>query len=141
MKSENLIHIRLEPDEAVRAKRGMLSTELSMVKIAHFIRAYKDLRMRELELKEELDKKIQELKKTERTLKGFLPKLKVPKILEIKEEKPVKEIKTPEPKAKKDKSKSKKESPIHREKAPKKPHVDSIEAQLSEIQSRLSQLG
>lgn len=140
MKSENLIHIRLEPDEAVRAKRGMLSTELSMVKIAHFIRAYKDLRMRELELKEELDKKIQELKKTERTLKGFLPKLKVPKILEIKEEKPVKEVKAPEPKTKKEKSKSKKEVNTPKEKT-QKHHPDSIESQLAEIQSRLSQLG
>jgi|SRR3989344_2499084 len=144
MKSENLIHIRLGTDEAVRAKRGLLSTELSMVKIAHFVRAYKELRMKELELKLDLDKKIRDLKNTERVIRGILPKLKIPSILEKKEEKvALKEIKIAEEKAKKEKGKHQKTllPKAPKEKPVKRLPADSLEAQLAEIQSRLNQLG
>jgi len=147
MKSENLIHIRLGADEAIRSKKDILATEIGLIKIAQHLSAYKKLRSKELEVKVELDKKMTEFRNTIRQLKGYLPKIKVPKILEDKEEKMDKierelkeETKEEDHKKetiKKRKEKKKKEK-VEKE---KKDPADHLESELEEIQRRLRELG
>lgn len=147
MKAENLIHIRLGADEAIRSKKDILSTEIGLIKIAQHVSAYKKLRSRELEVKVELDKKMTEFKNTIRQIKGYLPKIKVPKILEDKEEKMdkiEKELKeeTKEENHKKETIKKKKEKrKKEKEEKTKKEPADNLESELEEIQRRLKELG
>ena len=59
--NENLIHIRLEYGEAVEAKKDVLASEISLLKILKKIRAYREYKSKEFELKMDLYKKIKDL--------------------------------------------------------------------------------
>ncbi len=130
MTRENLIHIRLEYDEAIESRKDILNTEADLITIAQGIRKYRGLRLKELQLKIELYRKIKEFKNDLRKLKTLLPKLQIPKILKKHEEEvhgeDIIEIKKPKKEDKETKS--------------KKP-VDELEAQLMEIQEKLNKLG
>lgn len=80
MLSENAIHIRLDYLEALKARRSILSSELSSLKIAKKIESYRILRLQELSLKSRLNGKMKETKSNIRKLQGMLPSAKVPKI-------------------------------------------------------------
>ena len=93
-KSENLIHVKFDYNEALRGKRDMLSAELGLLKIAKTIKNYRALRIEELKLKTKVHRKLSELNTKIKKLEAGLPKLKIPEILkdgkedlrEIKEE-------------------------------------------------------
>ena len=81
MSSENVIHIRLNYIEALKAKRNILSLELSSLNIAKKIARYRAIRMEELGLKSILYGKIKEAKSNIRKLQILLPNPKIPRIV------------------------------------------------------------
>ena len=85
MSSENVIHIRLDYMEALKAKRGILYSELGSLKVAKKIAKYREIRMEELRLKARLYGKMKEVKTKIRKLQSLLPILKIPKIIKRKE--------------------------------------------------------
>ena len=120
MPEENLIHIKLDYSEALQSKKDMLASEMSALRIAKHIKAYKYHKSNKLDLKIGLYKKIKELKNLIINLQKVLPKLHMPEILR-KEGYTETDHKT-ESKAKKEVKDS------------------SIEDQLWEIQRRLNEL-
>ena len=118
MTGENLIHIKLEYEEALQSKKDILSSQMAMLKIEKTIRGYHSYRSQGFELKINLSKKIRELKSNIWNLQKILPRLKIPEILR-KEEHVKKEHKSPER---------------------KKPQEGNLEEQLQDIQRRLNEL-
>ncbi len=118
MTNENLIHVKLEYDEAVKSKKDILSSEANLLRIIRAIKKYQGYRMDELRLKERLYKKAKELKTSIGQLQQLLPKLKIPSLLREQEE-PQKKEKIITKKDKED---------------------DDLEAQLQEIQEKLRQI-
>ena len=134
-KSENLIHVRLEANEALESKRDILALEMALIKVAQAIKRYKLLRSKELELKTQLHVKIKNTKADMRKLKTLLPTFKIPKILEEKEKK--KHPKTSSfPKNTNVKTKKTISTKTKKEKKP----TDNLEAQLKDIQNKLNKL-
>lgn len=134
-KNDSLVHVRLEYDNAVESKKELLSTEISLIKIAQAIRKYKLFRDRELSLKEDVLEQIKNTKSSMRKLKIALPELKIPKILQKRAEKQeakIKEIEEPSKKGREIKEKT--------EIKKKEKSEDSLESQLREIQNKLNQL-
>lgn len=81
MSSENVIHIRLDYVEALKAKRSILSSELSSLNIAKRIARYRAIRMEELGLKSRLYGKMKEAKLNIKKLQSILPNPKVPRLV------------------------------------------------------------
>ena len=118
MAGENLIHIKLEYEEALQSKKDILSSQMALLKVEKTIRGYRSYRSQGFELKINLSKKIKELKSDIWKMQKILPKLKIPEMLR-KEEHDKKEHKYPE----------------------RKKHQDeSLEEQLQDIQRRLNEL-
>lgn len=117
-KKENLIHIRLDYNESISAKKDILSSQIGLLKIAKITKEYRLYRNEEIELKELLHKKIDELESFFDQLQKIMPKAKLPKILR--------------------KEGHEDTGKIHHKK--KKSHEQNIEEQLQEIQNRLSRL-
>jgi len=118
MKSENLIHVKLEYEEARQSKKDVLSLEMTLLKILRTIKEYHPLRLEELKIKLRLYRKIKELIADMGKLQIALPKLKIPEILKEEgklEGTKIKEIKTGR-------------------------YDGSLEAQLREIQDKLNKL-
>ena len=85
MDSENVIHIKLNYMEALKAKRGILASELSFLNMAKKIERYRKMRLEELETKSKLHGKMKELKSNIKKLQGLLPNPKVPRIVKREE--------------------------------------------------------
>jgi len=137
MKKNQIIHIRLDPDEAIESRKDVLNTEVDLIKIAQEIKKYRILRLRELQLKIELYKKVKEFRTEMNKLKSLLPKLEIPRILKKHEEDMhkefiIKDLKPKEEKTKKAKGKTQE---------PAEPPEDDLERQLKEIQDKLNKLG
>ena len=81
MSSENVIHIRLDYMEALKAKRSILSSELSSLNIAKRIARYRAIRMEELGLKSRLYGKMKEAKLNIKKLQSILPNPKIPRLV------------------------------------------------------------
>jgi hypothetical protein len=120
------IHIKLDYSEALQAKKDVLGSELGLLKIARAIKNHQVLRSDELKMKLRLHRKLKELKTTITKLQQVLPKVKIPEILEDKEDK-------------EEKKEDKKQTA--RKRAKERAHDISLEVQLQEIQERLKQLG
>jgi len=116
MPSENTVHIRLEYDEAIRAKRQMLFAEMFTLRIAKIIGRFRALRLVELGLKGRIYTRMKETKINLRKLQSLLPEPKRPRIL--------KKVRTEEA----------------RIEAKQEYHSEDIESQLSEIQRKLDAL-
>lgn len=119
MDSENILHVKFEHDELVRSKKDLLEIQISLLKIAKAMHAFKESRTDEMQTKLLLQKKTKELNSSFKKMKTLSPTLKIPSIL-------------------------KKEEPKIQTKVPLKttPHaVSSIESELLEIQNRLKDLG
>ena len=63
MKDENLIHIKLDYGEALQSKKDILYTEMDLLRILKIIKKYRELRIQELDLKLEIQKKLRQIKK------------------------------------------------------------------------------
>jgi len=84
-KEENLIHVKLEYSEAVRAKREILSSEMKLLQLAKIIKNYHTLRLEELKTKMKLHRKIKETLGEIRKIQATVPKVKIPDILRREE--------------------------------------------------------
>jgi hypothetical protein len=120
MSSENVIHVRLTYEEALKTKRGILSSQMHALNVAKRITRYRNLRLEEFKLKSRAYSRMKETRSAIRKLENHLPKPRIPNILK-------KQIKGEE---KEEKKAKKKVAPEPRE----------IEGQLREIERRLSQL-
>ena len=122
------VHIKLEHPEAIEIKRDVLNSEMDLIKIIRIIRKYKILRMRELRLKEKLRKNMSTSVTNIKKLQIMLPKGRIPKIDHGEEEEKdvLKKVKTYTPKDQKAEQDKKR--------------FDSLEMELSDIQSKLRAL-
>jgi len=118
MNKNNLIHVKLEYDEAIEAKRNLLSSEIEILKLAKNIKRYHRLRSEELKSRARFLRQMKELKISVGGLQQALPKINIsPAVRNEKEQEISKKI-------------------------PKKEKEDySLEAQLREIQERLREIG
>ncbi len=116
---EDILHVKFEYDELVRSKKDLLTTQIDLLKIAKAMHSFKESRTEEMETKLFLQKKIKELNSSFKKIKTLSPALKIPSILQDKEQ------------------------PKIQTKVPLKTtsHVSSIESELLEIQNRLKDLG
>ncbi len=117
---ENLIHVKLEYEEALEAKKDILSSEMGILKISKIMKKYHLLRTSEFRNKMKFLKKITELKSSISGLQQILPKIKIPKILEKEKE-------------------SETDGEIGEEKYDK--YEGDLEAQLRKIQEKLKEIG
>lgn len=85
MSSESVVHVRLDYNEVLNTRKSILSSQLHSLNIIKNIARYKDMRMRELTLKNRLYWKIKETKVQIRKLQNFLPRPKIPRILRKEE--------------------------------------------------------
>lgn len=125
--TDNLIHVKLEYEEALQSKKDVLASEMNLLRIAKAIQSHRILRIDELKTKARLHRKIKEMKMNITKLNQILPKLRIPAILE-------KDFPDEHPNYHK--------SEIHKKYEMKKDFYDStLESQLKQIQARLKQLG
>ncbi|RLG15024.1 hypothetical protein DRN69_03620 [Candidatus Pacearchaeota archaeon] len=117
MNNENLIHVKLENNEAIQSKRNILSSELSLLKAIKFMKRYEAIKSEELRLKAELYKQIRGFTLEIKNIQTILPKPKIPSILK-------KEQKSEEKKLKKTSA-----------------DEDYLESELKEIQEKLKSIG
>lgn len=78
---ENLIYVRLSYEEAVEAKRDILSFERDLLRVLKRLKSYHKIRSEELKFKLRIYRKIKELKINLNKLGNLLPKVKIPEIL------------------------------------------------------------
>lgn len=120
MKENIPIHVGFQYEEAVTAKRDLLSLEMTLLEAVKAVTNYHSLRSEELKLKLKLYLRTKEYLNLLKNLKKALPKYKLPKILkEIEEEKV-------------DLNKIKDEQEIK--------YGSDVDSQLEEIQNRLKNL-
>jgi len=81
MTKENLIHVRVDYNEAFDSKRSLLSMQMHLLKLLKIGESYKLLRTKEFVLKEKLNKRLKELKINVSKIQKTLPKAKIPKSL------------------------------------------------------------
>ncbi len=80
-KRGGLIHVKLEYDELIQAKKDFLSLQRDLLRLVKFIKRHHGFRMEELDRKIVLGKKLKELDSNINALHKSLPVLKVPSIL------------------------------------------------------------
>src|SRR6266498_1018291 len=83
--SENVIHIKLDYLEALKAKRSILSSQLGLLNMAKKIARYRTIRLEELGIKSQLNGKMKELKSNIRKIQNLLPNPKVPRMAKREE--------------------------------------------------------
>jgi hypothetical protein len=117
MAADNPIYLRLEGFEARKSKKGILSTEMSLLNIIKAIKNYKQLREEEFILKAQIYKLIKETNLAIRKTRSSFPFVKLP------EKQKLEEIKVKE-----------------RRKIERREDTD-LEFQLREIQEKLMRMG
>jgi hypothetical protein len=81
MKNETLIHVGFQYDEAVKAKRDLLSLEMNLLEATKAMTNYHSLRSEELKFKLKLYLRIKEYMSLLKKLKRLLPAYQRPRIL------------------------------------------------------------
>lgn len=79
--AENLIHIKIGYSEAIEAKKGILLSQMNLLKILNSIKKYHALRSDELKIKIRVRGRLKEVNKDIRKFQNILPKIKMPEIL------------------------------------------------------------
>jgi hypothetical protein len=119
--SENFVHVKVDYNEALESKKSLLSLEMDLLRIIKSIRAYKQIRSKELKEKVKLSKKIKESLADLRKIHRIFPKIKIPQTQVNK--------------------KVEKESPEEKKKRKRAEKYDiTIEQELQDIQKKLSSL-
>jgi len=77
MNDEDLIHVRLDYNEGVMAKKELLQAEMSLLKMERAIEAHHSLRKHELRIKLKLYNKIKKTKSEIKKIQINLPKIKI----------------------------------------------------------------
>jgi len=121
MTKENLIHVKINYDEAVDSKREILSLQMHFLKILRAIKNFGYLRTEEINQKTNFSKKIKSIKSDINKIQVLLPKSDIPEKYKKKPEIKHKEIK---------------ERLIEKREA-----EDDLDIQLREIQEKLRAIG
>jgi hypothetical protein len=119
MNSEQIIHIKLEYDEALELKRQTLNSETTLLQLRGSIQRYHKLRSLELKQKSKLQRDLKEVITGINKLHVELPQIRIPRILEN--------------------GVTEKHFEILKQEKSKK-YDNSIESQLKEIQSKLNSM-
>jgi|SRR3989344_5505477 len=114
MTKQNLIHIKINSNELISNKKEILSLELELIKTLRTMKLYKELRLKEMELKFIFLRKLNMTKNLIKRLEKTLPVSEFPEEIKQKNEKV--EIKKPLNKR------------------------DNLEIQLEEIRTKLMEL-
>ncbi|MEA3414104.1 MAG: hypothetical protein U9Q99_01080 [Nanoarchaeota archaeon] len=77
-----VIHIKINYIEAKKARREILLSEMSLLKLNKIIKNYRLLRIQELENKQKIYKKMIGIKKDLTRLQKLMPMPKIPKLIE-----------------------------------------------------------
>ena len=77
MSSENLIHVKVNYDDAVDSKKDVLSSEMNLLMIIKSLKRYQSLRNEELRLKAKFYRKIKEIIATINLLESSMPKISI----------------------------------------------------------------
>ncbi len=117
-KPKQRAYVRLEHEEAVGSKRGVLSMEMNLLQIMTKISAYKKLRRQEIRDRIELKKRLRAIKSMIQDLLNLVPEVEKPKLKFRKRSSEGKEVK------------QKKEANFQK----------GVEQQLAEIKARLQKL-
>lgn len=142
-KKNNLIHVRINYDEAIESKRDILATQIDLIKIAQAIKNYRKLRMQELDLKIELKERISNIKTEFTKLRTIFPKMQLPKIVQKFEKKKIEEEKSLSKLGQSKKEKTKNKKIENKTKMIKKKIIEpeeDLESQLRDIQEKLNKL-
>lgn len=75
MKNQNLIHVRLEADEALDAKKNLLSSEENLLEAIKSMKKYFMLRKEELRLKIKFSKNIKEISSSVKKIENSFPEM------------------------------------------------------------------
>jgi hypothetical protein len=86
MKSENLLHVKLEYEEGVQSERDVLSSEKDILSILKTIKRYQLLRTEDLNNRLRIYKKMKDIELNITTLHQIFPTIKIPDILKDEEE-------------------------------------------------------
>ncbi|OYT36905.1 hypothetical protein B6U91_00115 [Candidatus Pacearchaeota archaeon ex4484_71] len=81
MDSEKIIHIKFENSEAREAKKSVLLTEASFIKMHAHIKEFLELRKKELRNKSRMNTRIKKVISNIKKLENLNPKIQKPKIL------------------------------------------------------------
>jgi hypothetical protein len=121
MKSENILHVKLEYDEGIQSEKDVLLSEKGILGILKTIKRYGLLRTEDLNNRLRIQKKMKDIELNITKLQQTFPVLKIPDILKDEEE-------------------YKKER-MEKKRGKKKDDDDiDLENQLKEIQERLRKL-
>ena len=120
MTNSNLIHVKLEYEEAVQSKKEIFSSEINLLKIVKNIKKYQLLRTEELKIKTKVLKKLKETNINIKKLQTNLPKIKIPEKLKKQGEEKSDKIE------------------LKLEKIKEKHYDSDLESQLKEIQEKLN---
>ena len=122
-KEENPVYVRLDYSEAIKAKREILSLQMSLLKIIKIIRNYRALRLEELRAKARAYRRIKDLGLSIKKIKTEFPKIRVPQLKRKEEKDFIKER-------------------IQAAKKPSEMEMDNgLETQLKDIQEKLKAIG
>ena len=122
---ENLIHIKLDYNEAIQSKKDVLKSEANLLRVLKIIKRYHPLRMEELKIKTKLHTRVKEIVKNIRKMETTLPKIKIPKILQEAHPEEMEEFEEIENRIEKTKVRK---------------YDNSLEGQLEDIQAKLREL-
>jgi hypothetical protein len=84
--NNEVVHLKLEYNEALDGKKDMLSSEINILQLLKIIKRYHIIRNQELNKKIEIQKKVKELKGNLELLTKLMPKPKMPKSTQKKNE-------------------------------------------------------
>lgn len=73
---KEIIHIKLESQEALKAKKDLLYSQIDLINLIKTIGRYKELREQELDKKMEISKKIKIIQKNIQKIKKEFPNLR-----------------------------------------------------------------
>jgi hypothetical protein len=116
--NNDVVHLKLEYNEALEGKKDMLSSEVNLLQLLKAIKRYHIIRNQELSKRLEMQKKIKEIRVKIDLLTKLIPKPKLPKNLQ-----------------KANGDYLEKEAPLSWEK-----HLNPLEKELKEIQEKLREL-
>jgi hypothetical protein len=79
MSEKNLMHVKLEFEEARDNKKEVLALEIAVLKLLTIIRKYHELRLQELTNKKNINIKLKSLSSNITKIKRVIPNVQVPK--------------------------------------------------------------
>jgi hypothetical protein len=86
VKSENILHVKLEYDEGIQSERDVLLSEKGILGILKTIKRYQLLRTEDLNNRIRIQKKMKDIESNITKLHQTFPVLKIPDILKDEEE-------------------------------------------------------